>query len=272
MNPALLVSAHDLFVAAALGLVEGVTEFLPISSTGHLIVAGEWLGWTGPRAATFEIFIQLGAILAIVWLYRDRLAATARHPFRPEGRAFWLPLLVAFLPAAVVGLLLHHWIKAVLFRPAVVAGALVVGGLVILVIERARPAERVTDATRMPLGTAFGIGLAQVLSLIPGTSRSGATILGAYALGCTRPAATLFSFFLAIPVMVAATLFDLASAWHTLGPADILPFAVGFVTAFVSAVVVVRAFLRYVASNTFTAFAWYRIAFGLLLGAWYWTR
>jgi undecaprenyl-diphosphatase len=255
-----------LLKAAVLGLVEGATEFIPVSSTGHLILVSDWLGFLDERAKTFDIFIQLGAILAIVWLYRDRLGrslAAARH--EPMSRRFLANLLIAFLPAAMVGFLAHDWIKARLFNPAVVAVALVVGGVVILLIERWAPVPRIRDVADVPPRTAWGIGLAQVLSLIPGTSRSGATIMGGYALGLSRTAATEFSFFLAIPVMLAATSYDLLKSWSTLAPADAPVFAVGFIVSFLSALVVVRAFLSYVSHHGFSAFAWYRIAFGILV-------
>jgi undecaprenyl-diphosphatase len=260
------VSPDLLLKAALLGLVEGVTEFIPVSSTGHLIVVSNWLGFIDERAKTFDIFIQLGAILAIVWLYRVRLGRTvlaARS--EPVSRRFLGNLFVAFLPAAIVGFLAHDWIKASLFNPTVVASALVVGGILILLIERWAPAPRINDVTAVPPRTALGIGLAQVLSLIPGTSRSGATIMGGYALGLSRTAATEFSFFLAIPVMLAATSYDLLKSWSILAPADAPVFAVGFVVSFVSAVIVVRMFLSYVSHHSFSAFAWYRIAFGILV-------
>jgi undecaprenyl-diphosphatase len=260
MSPELLLKA------AVLGLVEGATEFIPVSSTGHLIVVSNWLGLVDERAKTFDIFIQLGAILAIVWLYRVRLSRTvlaARQD--PKSRRFMGNLLIAFLPAAVVGFIAHDWIKARLFNPTVVAVALVVGGILILVIERLSPAPKVHDVSDVPPRTAFGIGLAQVLSLIPGTSRSGATIMGGYALGLSRVSATEFSFFLAIPVMLAATMYDLLKSWSALAPADAPTFTVGFVVSFLTAVVVVRAFLAYVSGHSFGAFAWYRIVFGLLL-------
>jgi undecaprenyl-diphosphatase len=254
------------FQALLLGLVEGITEFIPVSSTGHLILAGNLMGWTDARAKTFEIFIQLGAILAIVWLYRARLAAVVtRVGSDAASRRFAWSLFLAFIPAAVAGLLLHRFIKEHLFDPSVVAWALVLGGVAILVIERSAPSSRVDDAFETSPRTALGIGLAQVLSLIPGTSRSGATIMGAYCLGLSRRAATEFSFFLAIPVMFAATLYDLASSGSAVTAADAPVFAVGFVTAFVSALVVVRAFLRFVSHSSFAVFAWYRIAFGALL-------
>jgi undecaprenyl-diphosphatase len=258
--------ADPLIKAALLGLVEGVTEFIPVSSTGHLILVSHWLGENGDAAKTFDIFIQLGAILAIVWLYRERLVHALVAARRDEpSRRLVLNLLIAFLPAALVGFLAHDWIKQRLFTPLVVAVALVVGGILILVIERLRPVERVAEVGALRPPTALGIGLAQVLSLIPGTSRSGATIMGGYALGLSRRAATEFSFFLSIPVMFAATLYDLVKSRGALSAADGPAFAVGFVTAFVSALVVVKAFLHYVSGHSFKVFAWYRIALGLLL-------
>jgi len=257
------MSAELLAKAALLGLIEGVTEFIPVSSTGHLILASHWLGETGEVAKTFDIFIQLGAILAIVWLYRVRLTRavlSARED--PASRRFLLNLVVAFLPAAMVGFVAHDWIKARLFTPVVVAVALVAGGLLILLIERLRPRERVADVADVRPRTALGVGLAQVLSLIPGTSRSGATIMGGYALGLSRRAATEFSFFLSIPVMFAATLYDLLKSRGALSAADAPAFAVGFAVSFVSAVIVVKAFLGYVSRHSFSAFAWYRIALG----------
>jgi undecaprenyl-diphosphatase len=256
----------DLLKAAILGLVEGATEFIPVSSTGHLIVVGGWLNFVGERAKTFEIFIQLGAILAIVWLYRARLGHAVLAARRePKSRRFLMNLVIAFLPAAVVGLLTHDWIKARLLNLTVVAIAFIVGGLLILLIERFAPAPKIHQVNEMPPRTALGIGLAQVLSLIPGTSRSGATIMGGYALGLSRTAATEFSFFLAIPVMLAATLYDLLKSWSILTRSDIPMFAVGFIVSFVSAVVVVRAIVSFVSSHSFTVFAWYRIVVGALL-------
>lgn len=263
MSPDLLLDA------IVLGLVEGATEFIPVSSTGHLIVVGAWLGHTDVRAKTFDIFIQLGAILAIVWLYRVRLTgAVLAARTDPRSRRLLVNLLIGFLPAAIVGFLIHDWIKAQLFRPVVVALALVAGGIVILLVERWRPEVRVKEVGDLAPGTALGIGLAQVLSLVPGTSRSGATIIGGYVLGLSRTAATEFSFFLAIPIMVAATLYDLAKSWHALAPGDLPFFAVGFLVAFASALVVVKGFLAYISRHSFTVFAWYRIVFGLLLLLW----
>jgi undecaprenyl-diphosphatase len=260
------VSPELLLKGALLGLVEGATEFIPVSSTGHLIVVSSWLGLVDERAKTFDIFIQLGAILAILWLYRARLGQSIVQARRDDAsRRFLVNLLIAFLPAAVAGFLAHEWIKSRLFNPTVVATALVVGGVLILLIERWAPRSTINDVGEITARSALGIGLAQVLSLIPGTSRSGATILGGYALGLSRTAATEFSFFLAIPVMLAATIYDFLKSWSVLTSADIPMFTVGFVVSFVSALVVVKAFLTYVSRHSFGVFAWYRIIFGLLL-------
>ncbi len=256
----------DLLSAAVLGIVEGVTEFLPVSSTGHLIVVGDWLGFTGERAKTFEIFIQFGAILAIVWLYRQRFLDVVRHATsEPASRRFVTNLALGFLPAAIVGVLTHHWIKAHLFTPVVVGWAFIIGGVAILAIERWKPAPVVADAADLAPRTALGIGLAQVLALMPGMSRSGATIMGGYALGLSRTAATEFSFFLAVPVIAAAAGFDLLKSLNGLALSDIPVFAVGFVVSFVAAFVVIKAFLHYVAHHSFSVFAWYRIGFGAFL-------
>ncbi|MEP0546384.1 MAG: undecaprenyl-diphosphate phosphatase [Rhodothermales bacterium] len=260
----------QLLKAFVLGVVEGATEFLPVSSTGHLIVVGDWLGFTGETAKVFDVVIQLGAILAVVWLYREKIGRVVRTlPSSPTSRRLALNLAVAFFPAAVVGLLTYEWIKAYLFNPFTVAVALVVGGVVILLIERWGPPTPIADVDVIPMRTALGIGLAQVLALVPGTSRAGATIMGAYALGCSRRAATEFSFFLAIPVMVAATLFDLWQGRDLLSTADVPVFAVGFGVSFVAAALVIRLFLRFVSDHTFVPFAWYRIGFGGLLLLYY---
>lgn len=260
------MSAEDLVPAVVLGIVEGMTEFIPVSSTGHLIVAGHFLGFTGERAKTFEIFIQLGAILAIVWLYRQQFLAVARGVARePASRRFVTNLLLGFLPAAVVGVLVHRWIKAYLFTPAVVGWGFIVGGVVILLVERLKPAPRITDAADIPPRLALGVGLAQMLALVPGVSRSGATIMGGYVLGLSRTAATEFSFFLAVPVIAAAAGFDLLKSLDVLTTADVPLFATGFVVAFLAALLVIKAFLRYVAHHSFSVFAWYRIVFGAFL-------
>ena len=270
MDLSLLTQLPPVAKAAILGVVEGATEFIPVSSTGHLILVGDWLGFTGEDAKAFEIFIQLGAILAIVWLYRERIGRVLRTATRDRmSQRLLVNLFIAFLPAAVVGLLTHRLIKQYLFSPVIVAASMFVGGIAILVIERLRPRPRVPSVDDVSPGVALGIGLAQVLSLVPGTSRSGATIMGGYCLGLTRQAATEFSFFLAIPVMVAATGFDLAQSVGALTAADVQLFAVGFIVAFLTALVVVRAFVAFVARSSFIVFAWYRIAFGILFFAWH---
>jgi undecaprenyl-diphosphatase len=256
----------DWIRALVLGLVEGATEFIPVSSTGHLILVGHWLNFIGDRAAVFEVVIQLGAILAVVWQYRAMLLKLAADiPSDRNAQHTTMALFVAFLPAAVVGFLTHKWITAHLFRPVTVAIALVVGGVFILVVERFRPAPRDEVNTQISLKTALGIGVAQILALFPGFSRSAATIMGGLALGVDRPAATEFSFLLALPIMFAATGLDLVTHRDMLSRADVPMFAIGLVTAFVSALVVIRILIRFVANHTFRGFAWYRIALGAAL-------
>lgn len=259
-----------ILVALILGLLEGLTEFLPISSTGHLIIVGDLLDFTGPRAATFKIVIQLGAILAICWHYRAKLVGVASGlPGDPAARRFVVNLAVAFMPAAVLGLLFHDFIKQVLFSPVVVAIALIIGGVLILIIERRVHHPRVEHVEDMDWRDALKVGLAQTLALIPGVSRSGSTIMGGIVSGLSRRTATEFSFFLAIPVMFAATIFDLVTSWDMLQPSDLWLFVVGFVGAFVSALLAVRLLLRYISNHDFTLFAWYRIVFGLLVLGYY---
>jgi undecaprenyl-diphosphatase len=253
-------------VAIVLGIVEGVTEFLPVSSTGHLIVAGSLLDFVGQRAATFEIVIQVGAVLAVMWHYRtvlwDLLTQVATQP---AERRLGINLVIAFLPAAAVGAGLHHFIKAHLFTPLTVAVAFIVGGVAILVIERLQPRMTTSEVRAVSLPQAFGIGCAQLLALIPGTSRSAATILGGYSLGLSRAAATEFSFLLAIPTLVAAAGYDALKSRELFTAADLPFFAVGTVVSFVAALVVIRTFLRFVRTHSFNGFAWYRIAFGILI-------
>ncbi|HEX8009958.1 MAG TPA: undecaprenyl-diphosphate phosphatase [Casimicrobiaceae bacterium] len=260
----------NLITAAILGLVEGLTEFLPVSSTGHLIVAGSLLGYTGDKAKLFEIVIQAGAILAVCWEYRAKLFAVAAGVFRDRSaQRFVLNLLVAFLPAALLGLAFGAMIKARLFAPEPVAGAFIAGAFVILWAERRQrrnPATvRIAQVDDMRWSDALKVGVAQAFALIPGTSRSGATIIGAMLFGLSRTAATEFSFFLAIPTLFAATGYDFVKNRHLLAGGDLSMIGVGFVTAFVSAFFVVRALLRYVAHHDFVPFAWYRIAFGLVI-------
>lgn len=255
-----------IITAIILGIVEGATEFLPVSSTGHLILAGHALGFVGPTADAFEIVIQLGAILAVVWLYRATLWKAARDGLTmPASRHFIGALFVAFLPAAIVGLATHRWITAHLFTPTVVIAALILGGVAMLVIERVRPAPRIETVMQIGYRTALWIGIAQVFSLIPGVSRSGATIMGALLAGVGRPAAAEFSFLVAIPVMFAATGLELWKNREFLSESDVALFAVGFVVAFLTAMVVVRWLVRFVSHRSFDVFAWYRIVFGLAL-------
>ena len=258
----------SLLVAVVLGLVEGITEFLPVSSTGHLIVVGNLLDFTGDRAATFEIVIQLGAILAVVWHYRVTLRAlVTRCVSAPEERRLAINLLLGFLPAAVIGVIMHDWIKAVLFSAVVVAIALIVGGVVMLLLEWRRPTVTAPVVRDITTRQALFIGFAQVLAMIPGTSRAAATILGGYAFGLSRPAATEFSFLLAIPTIVGAASLDLVKSRHLLTSVDIPMFAVGLSVAFISALLVIRGFVHFVERHSFVAFAWYRITFGCVLFA-----
>ena len=248
----------DLLRALVLGVVEGLTEFLPISSTGHLIVAGELLDASDERWNVFNIVIQTGAMLAVVWEYRARFFKIDVNLYRN--------LIVAFIPAAVLGLLFSKYIKSYLFHAVPVALAFIVGGIVILLVERnPNRSFRVETARDMTWLDALKVGIAQCFALIPGTSRSGATIIGGMLFGLSRKAATEFSFFLAVPTLVAAGLYDLWKHRDMLSAADAPVFAVGSVVAFVSAFVVIRWLIRYVASHDFKPFAWYRIAFGLVV-------
>jgi undecaprenyl-diphosphatase len=260
----------DFLTAAILGVVEGLTEFLPVSSTGHLIVAGSLLGYTGDKAKLFEIVIQAGAILAVCWEYRAKLYAVAGGIFSDRSaQRFVLNLFVAFLPAAVLGLAFGKVIKAHLFAPVPVASAFIVGALVILWAERRQrrnPATvHIDSVDAMRWTDALKIGFAQAFALIPGTSRSGATIIGGMLFGLSRKAATEFSFFLAIPTLFAATGYEFVKNRALLAGGDLSMIAVGFAMAFVSAFFVVRWLLRYVAHHDFVPFAWYRIAFGVVI-------
>jgi undecaprenyl-diphosphatase len=254
-----------LIQSVILGLVEGLTEFLPISSTGHLIIAGDLLSYTGEQAKTYEICIQLGAILAVCWYYRTRLTRVITGlSSQASAQRFVMNLIIGVLPAAFFGLLLHKIIKEKLFNPVVVAISLIVGGLIILVVERRERQPRITDVDEMRWDDALKLGCAQVFSMIPGTSRSGATIIGGLLTGLSRQAATEFSFFLAIPTMFLATGYDVYKSWHYLAGQDLGFFTVGFVTAFFSALLAIKGLLHYVAHNDFKAFAWYRIVFGAM--------
>jgi undecaprenyl-diphosphatase len=252
--------------ALILGVVEGLTEFLPVSSTGHLILAGWLLGFSGPPGKVFEVAIQLGAIVAVCILYFRRLwRVAAALPTSPAARRFVLALLLGFLPAMVLGALFHSFIKGVLFSPWVVVTTLVLGGVAILVIERLRPTVRIARAEDVPPTTALAVGFCQALAMIPGVSRSGATILGGVLLGLDRRAAAEFSFFLAIPTMLAATVYDLYKNRALLAADDLLTIAVGFSAAMVTAMLVVEGLLRWLQRHTFEVFGWYRIAVGLVM-------
>jgi undecaprenyl-diphosphatase len=255
-----------LFKAFILGLVEGATEFLPISSTGHLIIVGDLLNFNDNKGKVFEIVIQLGAILAVCFEFRKRLFNTITH-MRSDASAqgFILNLFIASLPAALLGLTFHNFIKSYLFSPITVAIALIVGGFAILYIEKYTSHSATDKIEAITKKQALQIGLAQSLALVPGISRAGATILGGMVFGLTRQTATEFSFFLAIPIMFAATGYDLLKNWHLLNIADLPMFIVGFVTAFLSAILVIELLIRYVANHDFTAFAWYRIIFGTIV-------
>jgi undecaprenyl-diphosphatase len=264
------VDQPSLIVAIVLGIVEGLTEFLPVSSTGHLIVAGSLLNYTGDRAKVFEIVIQAGAILAVCWEFRAKLVRVLRGLLSDRtAQRFAVNLAIAFVPAAVLGLLFSKLIKSVLFAPVPVALAFIVGAFIILWAERrqkSRPGDvRIDDVDAMRWTDALKVGCAQALALIPGTSRSGATIIGGMLFGLSRRAATEFSFFLAIPTLFAACAYEFVKNRHLLAATDIPGFGIGFVAAFVSAFLCVRWLLRYVSRNDFVPFAWYRIAFGVII-------
>jgi undecaprenyl-diphosphatase len=256
-----------LLKALILGIVEGLTEFLPVSSTGHLILAGDLLDFNDEKGKMFEVVIQFGAILAVCWEYRARLgsAASGLRAGKEDARRFVLNLVVAFLPAALLGLLFASKIKQYLFKPVPVALAFIVGGLLILWAERRKHVVRVQEVDEMTWRDALKIGVAQSLALIPGTSRSGATIIGGLFFGMSRKAATEFSFFLAIPTLFAASAYELVKYRHLLNADDLGMFAVGGAASFVSAFVAVRGLLRYISRHDFSAFAWYRIGFGIIV-------
>ena len=260
MDPAILIKA------LILGVVEGLTEFLPVSSTGHLILAGDLLDFNDDRGKLFEIVIQCGAILAVCWEYRVKLGAViAGLGSKREAQRFALNLAIAFMPLAVLGLAFGKAIKAHLFQPVPVALAFIIGGFIIMWAEKREHTIRVLEVEDMRWTDALKLGFAQAFALIPGTSRSGATIIGGLLFGLSRKAATEFSFFLAIPTLFAASAYQLYKERALLHFDDVGMWAVGFVSAFVSAFLCVRWLLRYIASHDFTPFAWYRIAFGLVV-------
>ena len=257
--------AEQLLIAALMGLIEGITEFVPVSSTGHLIIVGELLGFAGPPGRVFEVVIQLGAISAVCWTYRNKLRWMAGGLFQQgEARHLAVILFVGFVPAAVIGAAGHHFIKTVLFSSYVVSVSLIVGGIVMLLIERMLPQPRILSINEIPVGSALRIGLWQALAMIPGVSRSGATIIGALVMRVERRAAAEFSFLLAIPTMLGAVIYDLSKNLDNLDPASGLLLATGFLTAFVAALGVVRTAIALVARYGFAPFGWYRIGVGIL--------
>jgi undecaprenyl-diphosphatase len=255
-----------LLKALILGIVEGITEFLPISSTGHLIVVGQLLNFNDEKGKVFEIVIQLAAIFAVCWEFRRRLLDTVSGlTTKATAQRFVINLFIAFLPAAIIGLLFIKAIKAHLFHAVPVATAFIVGGFVILWVERGKHTVRTESVDAMTWKDALKIGFAQALALIPGTSRSGATIMGGMIFGLSRKAATEFSFFLAIPTMFAATFYEVYKHYSLFSAADLPMFAVGFVASFISALFAVKALLKFISTHDFSGFAWYRIAFGVMI-------
>ncbi|MCT8331370.1 undecaprenyl-diphosphate phosphatase [Acidimangrovimonas sediminis] len=254
-------------VPLLLGFLEGLTEFIPVSSTGHLLIASRFLGFHS-AGGTFEVVIQLGAILAVVWIYLAKIVRTLGGlGHDPQARHFALSVLIAFLPSVMAGLLLHDFIKTVLFEsPGIIATALIIGGIVLLIVDRLPIPQRHVDAEHFPWRMSLGIGLAQCLSLIPGVSRSGATIVGALLMGADRRAAAEFSFFLSIPTMVAAVSYDLWENRAGLDAGAVHEIAIGFAAAFFSAIVVVRWLLAYLNRHGFAVFGWWRIIVGA--GVW----
>ncbi len=254
-----------------LGIVEGVTEFLPVSSTGHLIVVSDLLGTTGDADTIFDVVIQSGAILAVCVAYFQRFWNVLRGlaTNEPQARRFIMAVLLAFLPAAFLGAFLHDFIKGVLFSPYVVAASLILGGIAIMIAERFyRPLPAVHAVEDFSPALSLKIGLAQCLAMIPGVSRSGATIIGALLMGVERKTAAEFSFFLAVPTMLGATVYDLWKGRGTLTGGDITDIVIGFVVSFIVALLVIRWFVRFVSTHGFIPFAWYRIVFGFAVLAW----
>ncbi len=252
--------------AAILGIVQGLFEFLPVSSTAHLILGARVLGFDDP-GGLFIVMIQFGSILAVMWLYRRKIfEVVSGLASRPEARRFATMIVVAFLPAVVAGVLLEHPIKRILYySPPTIAAAFIIGGIIILWVERARPRPTVFDVDRVPLSTALAVGASQAVALVPGVSRSGATIVGGLVAGLDRPTAAEFSFFLAMPTMAGAFAKDLLELRHQFSPERGVEIAVGFVMAFVASLVVVKPFLAVVRRSGFGVFAWYRIAAGILV-------
>ena len=245
-----------------LGLIEGATEFIPVSSTGHVLLAGHFLGFRSP-GKTFEVLIQLGAILAILSVYAWKIIRLIIDlPSDPRTRRFVLGVIVAFLPAAVIGAIMHGWIKVLFEVPIVICVALIVGGIILLAVDRMRFETKYNDVMDYPLWTSFAIGLCQCVAMIPGVSRSGSTIVGAMLLGADKRSAAEFSFFLAMPTMAGAFAYDLYKNWKTLDTNDVTMIALGFVVSFFAALVVVRFLLDYVSRHGFALFGWWRIIVG----------
>lgn len=261
-----LMDFWSAFQAIILGIVEGLTEFLPISSTGHQIIVADLIDFGGERAMAFNIIIQLGAILAVVWEFRSKIFEVVFGlSSQPRARRFTANLLIAFLPAVVLGVLFADLIHEYLFNPITVAVALVVGGLIMLWAERRDHRIEVDHVDNMRWSHALKVGLVQCLAMIPGTSRSGSTIIGGLLFGLSRKAATEFSFFLAMPTMVGAAVYSGYKYRDLFQPADLPVFAIGFVVSFIFAMIAVRALLKFIANHSYAVFAWYRIAFGLLI-------
>ncbi len=256
-----------LIKAVVMGIVEGITELLPISSTGHLILAADLMNFLEDEKRTvFEIFIQMGAMLAIVWEYRRKIFGSLLGAVRPgTERNLFINVALAFFPAALIGFLLSDFIMTFLFSPYVVAGGFIVGGFIIIWVEKYAYSPRVQEMDDLSYADALKVGFCQCLALIPGTSRSGATIIGGMYFGLSRKASTEFSFFLAIPMISAASLYSLWGARHQLEWSDAGVLAVGFITAFIATFAVMRALLKFISKHTYIAFAWYRIAFGLVV-------
>ncbi len=269
---------NEIVVAVILGIVEGLTEFLPVSSTGHLILVGNWLQFTGEKANTFEIFIQLGAILAVIGYFRERIWNLVRavlgtpmakgnpHAMTVEqARRFAAGVMLAFIPAAIVGFLFHDKIEELLFTPKTVAAALVVGGVGIIAIEKLKLRVKTETMEQMSWAQAIWVGVAQCLSLIPGMSRSASTIMGGLVTGLSHAAAAEFSFFLAIPTIGAATVYSLLKNLKLLSADDAVVFAVGFLVSLIVAWVVIAAFMSFIKKHSFESFGWYRIVLGFAI-------
>lgn len=263
-----------IFKTIFLGIVEGLTEFLPISSTGHLIVCADLIKFNNEVANLFEIVIQLGAILAVVWLYREKILNLIKTAFKDKKSFdFIVNLIIAFIPASLVGFFFHGIIKTYLFNPTTVSFALILGGYAIIYIENKKIKVKIQEAFDINKKSALIVGLAQILSLFPGVSRAASTIMGGVCSGLSRKASAEFSFFLAIPIMFAATLYDLYKSSSVLNTDSVIIIAIGFISAFISAIVVIKWFIKYISTKDFKVFGWYRILFGaFLLGFYYFVK